>query len=176
MRRQLVGAVGLALLLIGLPSNYDDLLRWRGWAHSMLGENYAPAALVCALVLFLVWLFWERLFPKDKPAESAGPATTSIQSHEQAGGQTGFINIGGNLTLSQEPPRVENPEERDHRRALEQELLDIGHTFYKSANRWYTAAVERRDADADTFRAETLGGNGSSVQRAEGEGQPECRE
>lgn len=66
--RQLVGAVGVALLLIGLPSNYQDLLRLRGWATQLLGDSYAPFVLIAGVALIAVWGAWGRIFSKRRPA------------------------------------------------------------------------------------------------------------
>jgi hypothetical protein len=143
--RNAVGALALALMLIGLPSNYDDLRKWRGWASQFLGDHYAPIFVVFGIALLLLWLFWSRVFPRREPLATSGVV---IDSRHQSGGQTGLINIALSGTTEM------SGAEKAHRIALESELDALSHSLHKSVNRWYTASVEGRRKDAEVSRTE----------------------
>lgn len=145
--RTFIGAIGLTLTIIGLPSNYDDLVKWRGWARFVLGDNYAPIFVLCGMVFLLAWIFWPKRFPKRPKSAIPALPQISIESRQQSGGQTGFINIA----ITGKPQMT--AEEKAYRERLAQELDGHSHTLYKRVNEWYTAAVEQRYNDMATPRS-----------------------
>ena len=133
--RNATGAVSLLLTLIGIPGTYENLSQWRGWAKFILGASYSPICVLLGFALFLVFMFWGRIFQK-RPG--VGLPRIAITSSSQSGGQTGLLNIS--LTGGQ--PSGMTAEEKTYRERLADELDGLGHTFFKRVNEWYTARVE----------------------------------
>ncbi len=150
---------GAACTLLGLPETWETAKRFRSGAPVPLADNFTgPLLVLFGLALFLLAFFFDRR--ASGGALPTRPAGGEVVSHGQTGGHTiGAIHIEHShveLGRPSEPTREPDDQEAAQRIALESELAALGHTFYNSANRWYTAAVERRDADADRYRIETL--------------------
>ena len=152
--------VAATCTLLGLPETWETAKRLRSGAPVPIADYYgAPLLVLVGIALFLIAFFFERRTSSGGVPPPTRPGGIEVASHGQAGGQTiGAIHIrDSHVELGPPPARPQiDDEEIRHRIALEKELVDLGHTFYKSLTRWYTAAVERRAADAETHRTETL--------------------
>jgi hypothetical protein len=157
--RNAVGAISLALILIGVPGTLESLSQWRGLARFVLGESYGPISEIAGLTLLLVFVCWGRTH--RRPSHEEGLPRTTITSNHQSGGQTGVFNFS-NTSVTNGRTSGMTAEERAHREKLADELDGHGHTFFKRVEEWYTARVkqlnpdqaEQKEAEARDARAQ----------------------
>jgi len=83
--RNLIGAVGLLLALIGLPGTIDSLSQWRGWAKFLLGDSYGPICVLAGLALLPVFFFWDDSFHEGPAAQPPSREPTSRRAIRAVG-------------------------------------------------------------------------------------------